>query len=342
MPSKHCKIIIALTLISFSTGHQVSSRISPSPRVSSLRDHIQNILQMSDGNLLSSMFTIKSPNPAYIFQLPTSNYHETKSLVLRRSDFGPAIYPNVTELREYRAKFGQFQSATPKWDADDRHGLSAQLVNFKSSNPNLEDTVVQKVVEDNVKSERDFADFVADLNRNQERFSAINPTASASRRNSWKSRIKKKQQKQRVDWDSLGLPGWAGGLTDVDYFGDDEAGELFKDTVLKSTTRGAGTFQSFGITTPFEGQKTSVYTKNTYGTTKATKEFWDIDTKIPEELMDLLRSEDLRLYNMTRVLKQQRLPHFPITTSRSKHRDDDVFIARANNPFGHSTKWEKR
>uniref|UniRef100_A0A182JWP8 Phospholipase A2 n=1 Tax=Anopheles christyi TaxID=43041 RepID=A0A182JWP8_9DIPT len=30
---------------------------------------------------------------------------------------------------------------------------------------------------------------------------------------------------------------------------------------------------------------------------------------------------------------------WPITNSRDAHRDEDVFIARANNPFGHSTKW---
>lgn len=33
---------------------------------------------------------------------------------------------------------------------------------------------------------------------------------------------------------------------------------------------------------------------------------------------------------------------WPITNSRDAHRDEDVFIARANNPFGHSTKWRWR
>jgi hypothetical protein len=35
-------------------------------------------------------------------------------------------------------------------------------------------------------------------------------------------------------------------------------------------------------------------------------------------------------------------PVWPITNSRDQHRDEDVFIARANNPFGHSTKWKYR
>jgi hypothetical protein len=35
-------------------------------------------------------------------------------------------------------------------------------------------------------------------------------------------------------------------------------------------------------------------------------------------------------------------PVWPITSSRELHKDGDIFIARANNPFGHSTKWKYR
>lgn len=31
---------------------------------------------------------------------------------------------------------------------------------------------------------------------------------------------------------------------------------------------------------------------------------------------------------------------WPITNIRAKHKNDDIFIGRSNNPFGHSTKWK--
>lgn len=47
------------------------------------------------------------------------------------------------------------------------------------------------------------------------------------------------------------------------------------------------------------------------------------------------------IYNRTKTIPGKP-PRWPITNSRDAHRDEDVFIARANNPFGHSTKWRWR
>lgn len=38
--------------------------------------------------------------------------------------------------------------------------------------------------------------------------------------------------------------------------------------------------------------------------------------------------------------KPKQKPQWPITTTREKHGDNEVFLARANNPFGYSTKWK--
>lgn len=60
------------------------------------------------------------------------------------------------------------------------------------------------------------------------------------------------------------------------------------------------------------------------------------------ELAQLLQNEQAPL-NLTRHQKVSPSASSPskwqITNSRSLHRDADVFVARANNPFGHSTKW---
>lgn len=65
---------------------------------------------------------------------------------------------------------------------------------------------------------------------------------------------------------------------------------------------------------------------------------WEVDMQIPSVLTDLLKKENPRLAEIAETLSEIK-PKWPITSSRADHRDDDVFIARANNPFGHSTKW---
>lgn len=65
---------------------------------------------------------------------------------------------------------------------------------------------------------------------------------------------------------------------------------------------------------------------------------WEVDMHIPSVLTDLLKKENPRLAEIAQTLSVIK-PKWPITSSRAEHKDDDVFIARANNPFGHSTKW---
>lgn len=63
--------------------------------------------------------------------------------------------------------------------------------------------------------------------------------------------------------------------------------------------------------------------------------------QIPSVLTDLLKKENPRLAEIAETLSRIK-PKWPITNSRAEHKDDDVFIARANNVFGHSTKWSWR
>lgn len=65
---------------------------------------------------------------------------------------------------------------------------------------------------------------------------------------------------------------------------------------------------------------------------------WDIKFNITDELRELLKLEKNKLQAISLALNSK--TKWPVTNSRSKHRDDFVFVARANNPFGHSTKWK--
>lgn len=67
---------------------------------------------------------------------------------------------------------------------------------------------------------------------------------------------------------------------------------------------------------------------------------WDVKFNVSDELRQLLRLEKIKLENISQTIGSK--PKWFVTSSRSKHRDADVFVARANNPFGHSTKWKLR
>lgn len=69
---------------------------------------------------------------------------------------------------------------------------------------------------------------------------------------------------------------------------------------------------------------------------------WEVKMEIPDGLRDLLKVEREKLRNISLSIGFDAKDHkiWPLTSSRAAHRDNDVFIGRANNPFGHSTRWK--
>lgn len=68
---------------------------------------------------------------------------------------------------------------------------------------------------------------------------------------------------------------------------------------------------------------------------------WDVKLNISKELLDLLAFEKIKLENISHMIGSK--PNkWIITSSRFNHKDEDVFVGRANNPFGPSTKWKFR
>lgn len=62
---------------------------------------------------------------------------------------------------------------------------------------------------------------------------------------------------------------------------------------------------------------------------------------LTNQLSSLLLEDEQILLNKTGRSPNTK-PRWPITTTRDHHGDNDVFIGRANNIFGHSTKWKYR
>lgn len=75
--------------------------------------------------------------------------------------------------------------------------------------------------------------------------------------------------------------------------------------------------------------------KNKYGYPNGNKHMLNAETTTEE---NLISKENLKFLNQTAERILNKKSFWPVTSSRSMHKDEDVFIARANNPFGHSTK----
>lgn len=67
-----------------------------------------------------------------------------------------------------------------------------------------------------------------------------------------------------------------------------------------------------------------------------SKHILNLETTTPDE--NLISKENQKFLNQTAERVLNKKTFWPVTSSRSMHKDEDVFIARANNPFGHSTK----
>lgn len=67
---------------------------------------------------------------------------------------------------------------------------------------------------------------------------------------------------------------------------------------------------------------------------------WDFRLNISDELRELLRLERIKLQNLSHGIVTN--SKWAVTSSWSKHHDEDIYVARVNNPFGHSTKWKLR
>lgn len=93
-------------------------------------------------------------------------------------------------------------------------------------------------------------------------------------------------------------------------------------------------FQPFN---PLDFNKHSSTSKPPITSQEADIELEDYSDKLTSFVM---KEEQIMLNKTGHVVSLQ--PRWPITSFRGEHLDNDVYLARANNPFGHSTKWKYR
>ncbi|XP_050088542.1 uncharacterized protein LOC126572881 [Anopheles aquasalis] len=299
--------------------------------------HILNIDQENStlDNYLLSLFNMENLNPTYVFLLPMDGKNHVRKLIYQRSDFEEADFPNITTVNKFTGRTPNRTTPATKPGGD----MVLEKKIFEYIDKDTMDEGTLKVVEENVRTERNFIKFMDDLNRDLEdeerrRMTKESVRKSASSAPLFTPYIQK--YTQSVGWEDLGLDGWAGGLREIQ-------GHRFDHPVQEKSRPTAPTKASLPsnyqpvhqtMTPRPPSLKPSVNgILNQTALTNAAGRYKQTGVLLSEQVGAKLQEIYKRTNSSNARIK------WPITNSRDAHRDEDVFIARANNPFGHSTKW---
>lgn len=213
------------------------------------------MLNIDEGNesiddYIFRTFNIFNPDPVYVFLLP-DNLNRT--IILRRSNFSEITFPNMTALQALQkilktSKFRQFldndNNRKPKDLLTDDRQFIAKYQQFISDESELYEAESLKVIEENIRTERNFFKFMDRLNDGDSDSVVIEaekpprePIRNVKRKKrptDYQSLIKDihakdhignyelttDQQREailrphstKVTWEDFGLPGWTGNI----------------------------------------------------------------------------------------------------------------------------------
>lgn len=189
-------------------------------KILNLENHINSTID----EYISTVFNIHNPNPSYVFRLPGSRINKT--VVYRRSDFREAIFPNVTNINKFNQSFDHLEVSASnqqslRFQKDDiSEELKFEKYYFEKAR-SLEDSDydenLRKVVEENVRTEKTFISFIDDLNKDldDEEFRSNQLKLQSSQKTQKTQNKETTKFKDSDDWDAFGLAGWSGTMKDV-------------------------------------------------------------------------------------------------------------------------------
>lgn len=343
------KITNSPTMHRFSI-HQKNLNYFHQKALEDMKFHIKKVLNLHNfqnstlDKFISSMFNINNENPTYVFELPGK---ATQRVVLRRSDFSKAIYPNVTNVNKFPKN-----SQGRKLQASSSNKKPVKVKSEEASSEEIRrekyffdngfddyDEQMRRIVEENVRSERDFVEFMNELNLNLEKeFHLKNQRAKTKEQSS-------NTKHEEKEWEEIGLSGWTGTMVktkedlskkwareenqltnwDVNFCHDSRSRQP------KKVNTNIAIYQQLDL------NKYSSTIKPPINSQEADLQLEDYSDKLSSIVM---KEEQIMLNKTGHVVSLQ--PRWPITSFRGEHLDNDVYLARANNPFGHSTKWKYR
>lgn len=141
---------------------------------------------------------VKSSEPRYVFYIPGEN----RTLVFTKRDFLTPVYPNVSSI--YKKE--ENNVGDKKKTKDLQLSSSRIKENFKKYTNELSDNNVEKVVEENVRTERTFIEFLNTMNQDLKITKKKIPT------NAKTTHVK---DQKKASWNDFGLEGWSGNLATV-------------------------------------------------------------------------------------------------------------------------------
>lgn len=195
-----------------------------------MKVHIKKVLNMHLENstldkYISSIFNLNNVNPTYVFRLPDNR---NRTLVFRKSDFTAAIFPNITNVNKF-TKSSENLQVQPSMKHQVKVKNEELLEELKheryifennvNSNFDDYDDNMKQIVEENVRSEKEFIQLMTDLNEDlneedlREKYhqrlkSPPSKTVTTKQLKSDKNKSKKRSEDE--DWEELGLSGWSG------------------------------------------------------------------------------------------------------------------------------------
>ncbi|XP_070503915.1 uncharacterized protein [Chironomus tepperi] len=295
--------------------------------INDMRIHIKRALNIRSENstldeYISKVFNLQNLNPTYVFRMPDGN---NRTLTFRKSDFISPVFPNITSISNLESKRHQVNMKTEEILDELRH---EKLIFQKNLDGNYEDVDyddnMKNIVQENVKTEKDFETLLNELNEDLD----------------YEDQLKKKDTKTTIvkdEWSELGLDGWSGLMTSSKdnlpkKVGSNQTSKKHK-TALIPFAQNADPLTLLNLKQPSRNHRKPQKQEITSNESALEmEEYVDQITTILLENEKILRNKTGRIPNV----------RWPVTTSRDQHRDDDIFIGRANNPFGHSTKWKYR
>lgn len=183
-----------------------------------MRVHIKKVLnvQLNNSSLdkyISSIFNLSNVNPTYVFRLPDNR---NQTLVLRKSDFSAAVFPNITNVNKFKKPADKLEmSSSIKHpialkSEESTDELKHERNIFDNNINNIEDydDNMKHIVDENVRSEKEFIELMNEMN---------DDLNEEDLRQSYHQKLvqpPKKKQKQKLSqddqWEELGLSGWSG------------------------------------------------------------------------------------------------------------------------------------
>ena len=193
-----------------------------------MKDHIKKVLNIRQENstldrYVTAIFNLNNSNPTYVFRLP-----DKKKLTFRKSDFDVAVFPNITNVNKFTKSTANLQmQPSMKHQVKVRNEqvfdeLKHERIIFKNNfdgNDDYDDNM-RKIIDENVRSEKDFIHFMNDLNDDLSEESlrdAYHQRLTSSRPVKHVKKPPKVKKKISEDdgWEELGLSGWSGILAKV-------------------------------------------------------------------------------------------------------------------------------